>query len=1044
MPPPSPIPVVAAVIEDGHGRVLVAQRPAHKHLALKWEFPGGKIEPGESPESALARELREELGIAIEIIRPLPRFTHDYGDVAIAMFPFVCRLAPSSPPPHPHEHIALRWVSRAELATLDLAAADLPVVVALAQSMPSHPLDPATVSRLPAPGDNVAIAIRRLEAGTPLAFPGGPCVLAHTVLEGHRFAVEKIAVGEPLLSWGLPFGAALTDIAPGDYVCNQSMLAALAVRQLGTATLPTRANFRDVDEPFQLDERLIRSAPPVELAQPPRTFSGYRRPGPRGVGSRNFIVILGTTSRTASFARQLTARLQALARVHPSLDGIVAIAHTEGGGTSEPNNTLEVLRALAGFIVHPNVGAVLAVDYGVEPITNARLQEFMRTRGYPLDAVPHHFLTLNHGLAAGLAEGERLVRGWLPAVSALRRTDEPLSALRIALQCGGSDAFSGVSGNPLAGAIVHEAIRHGAAGVLTEIDETMGAEGYLLKNVRDLATARAFMGKLAAFREKLAWHGLTPESNPSAGNKFRGLYNIALKSLGAVHKKDPRTRLERVIDYAEPLTEPGFALMNGPGNDLEGIAGQVGCGCNLILFVTGNGSITNFPFVPTLKITTTTRRHELLIHEMDINAGRYLDGEPFEQVTADAFELLVATASGKKSKGEHAGHSQVSLWRNWAQTDTSHLAELRARIAPDGKPIEVGPVSDRPIQGGSKTSPTLSLVRVDDSRFATERVALVLPTSLCSTQIARLAADRLNAKQLGRAQGITRFVAFTHTEGCGFGGETMYQLLHRTYRGYLTHPNVAAALLLEHGCEKVPNDVMRHHLGAAGVATAQFGWASVQLDGGIEKALGKIEAWFEEKFTALPPAATATTDLGALSLALLTAAPVSTATATALASIARGVVASGGSVLLVESDPLLANIPFRSALLGATAPHATLSYGEPIRQPGLHLVASESEHWVENLTGLSGCGAHLAVTVVSGHAQQGHPLLPVIQAAEPGERSRVAADDIDLFLSGDATDDEAELIRWIVAVAQHERTPASMAQGFVDFQLTRGLLGLTT
>ena len=130
MPQSTPLPVVAAVIEDGAGRVLVAQRPAHKHLALKWEFPGGKVEPGESPEVALARELREELGIEIEIRCALPRFTHDYGTVAIAMIPFVCRLAPGSPAPQAHEHAALRWVSPTELATLDLAAADLPIVAA--------------------------------------------------------------------------------------------------------------------------------------------------------------------------------------------------------------------------------------------------------------------------------------------------------------------------------------------------------------------------------------------------------------------------------------------------------------------------------------------------------------------------------------------------------------------------------------------------------------------------------------------------------------------------------------------------------------------------------------------------------------------------------------------------------------------------------------------------------------------------------------------------------------------------------------------------
>ena len=131
MPETKPVPVVAAVLTDPAGRVLVAQRPAHKHLALQWEFPGGKIETDEAPAAALARELREELGIEIEVVRALAEFTHDYGSVVIAMMPFVCRLAPGSPAPHAHEHVALRWVLPAELATLDLAAADLPIVAAL-------------------------------------------------------------------------------------------------------------------------------------------------------------------------------------------------------------------------------------------------------------------------------------------------------------------------------------------------------------------------------------------------------------------------------------------------------------------------------------------------------------------------------------------------------------------------------------------------------------------------------------------------------------------------------------------------------------------------------------------------------------------------------------------------------------------------------------------------------------------------------------------------------------------------------------------------
>ncbi|HUR56187.1 MAG TPA: UxaA family hydrolase [Opitutaceae bacterium] len=908
--------------------------------------------------------------------------------------------------------------------------------------MSAHALAFTAAGRLPRPGDNVAIAVRRLEVGTAIQLPAGTCTLEHTVLEGHRFAVRAIATGEPLLSWSMPFGTALRPIAPGDYVSNQSMLDALAARRIDGAKLPGQANFADRLDVFALDEQAFEPSPASDVARETRTFAGYRRPGRRGVGTRNYIVVIGTTSRTASFARQLAARLQPLARVHPSLDGIVAIAHTEGGGPGEPNNSAEVLRALAGFMVHSNVGAVLAVDHGVEPITNARLRAFMQDGGYPLDDVPHAFLTIRSGLAATLAEGERIIRGWLPQVSALQRMNEPVSGLRIALQCGGSDAFSGVSGNPLAGAMVHEVIRHGGTGVLTEIDEAVGAEGYLLKKVRDLITARMFASKLAAFRERLSWHGVTPENNPSGGNKFRGLYNIALKSLGAVHKKDPRTRLDFVIDYAEQLGAPGFYFMNGPGNDLEGIAGQVGAGCNLFLFVTGNGSVTNFPFAPTLKITTTTRRHQLLIHEMDINAGRYLDGESMEDLTAESFDLLLATASGRKTKGEHAGHSQVSLWRNWRQTDSSRLDELRARIAPDGQPLALAPSTLPP--GEYADAVALRVTETEDGRFATERVGRVLPTSLCASQIARLAAERLNAKHVGEAQGFSRFVALTHTEGCGFGGESMYHLLHRTYRGYLTHPNVAAALLLEHGCEKVPNDVMRRQLESAGVAQERFGWSSVQLDGGIEKALRNIEEWFTAKVATRPAAAPMMADLGALTLGVLTAAPVTATTAAALAQIARTIVAAGGSVVLPEADPLLAHQGFVTATVGNTPLHATLAYGQPIGRAGLHVVASETSHWVENLTGLGGCGAHAVLAVVSEHPQQGHPLVPVIQVAEPTQRGTIADEDIDLFLAGDATADEAALVRLLVAVAQRAHAPVAMAQGFVDFQLTRGLLGITT
>jgi altronate dehydratase len=313
---------------------------------------------------------------------------------------------------------------------------------------------------------------------------------------------------------------------------------------------------------------------------------------------------------------------------------------------------------------------------------------------------------------------------------------------------------------------------------------------------------------------------------------------------------------------------------------------------------------------------------------------------------------------------------------------------------------------------------------------------------MCSSQIALMAAERLTASGLGRDRGIARFVGLAHTEGCGFGGESLYRLLHRAYRGYATHPNVASALLLEHGCEKISNDAMRRQFEAAGLPLDRFGWASVQLDGGIEKSLSGVESWFASAIAALPPAEPVPAGLGALAVGIAAAGPVSTASAEALASLARAILGAGGSVMIPESDPLMAG-PFRAGVF-AGEPRPSLAYGEPAAERGLHLVATETEDWVENLTGIGASGAHLFVGVASGQARPGHPLVPLIQVAEPAERARIPAEDLDGFLSGDPAADAAMLAALCAAVASGTRTVRSMSGGPADFQLTRGLLGVST
>jgi altronate dehydratase len=427
-------------------------------------------------------------------------------------------------------------------------------------------------ARLPEAGDNAALAIQRLEAGTQV-IRGPRCVtLAHTVLEGHRFAWGPIPEGASLLSWGLPFGVAARDIQPGEYLCNDRILVTLKERDI-EAVLPKEPNFNDFHQVYELDEDRFLDAEQLPRHAGETTFEGYARGESRGVGTRNYIAVLGTTSWTAGYARALAQRFQDVPKAYPQIDGVIPVAHTEGGGANRPNNFDLLMRTLAGFMVHPNIGAILVVDYARQAVNNSLLKAFMEANAYPLDEVRHEFVSLSGDFSADLAVGETVLRQWLEPVNRDKRTTQSMAHLKIALQCGGSDAFSGVSGNPLAGWVSRELVQNGGSANLAETSELIGAEPYVLNKVKDLDTARAFLNTINRFQEWAGWHGHSAEGNPSGGNLLRGLYNIAIKSIGAARKKDPEVRLDAVIDYSQPMTRPGFYFMDIAGNDLVSFAG---------------------------------------------------------------------------------------------------------------------------------------------------------------------------------------------------------------------------------------------------------------------------------------------------------------------------------------------------------------------------------------------------------------------------------------------------------------------------------------
>jgi altronate dehydratase len=922
------------------------------------------------------------------------------------------------------------------------------------------------VGRLPAPGDNVAMATCRLQAGTRVSYGGSEFTLRHTVLEGHRFAVEPIAEGEDLLSWGLRFGCAIRDIAPGDYACNEKILRVLRERLRvspergededpeGTSDqgggrvpggqdvvglkLPEEPNFSDAElEPYVLDEERFRPGEQVPFHDEPRTFMGYRRGAGRGVGTRNYVVVMGVTSRLTGFVRALELEMKGVADTYENVDGIVCVAHTEGGEERTPNNLDLLLRTLSGFMVNPNVGAVLVLDQGgEETVTNSMLGAYLEEYGYPIDDLPHEFMSLEGSFRRDLERAKAVVRGWLEEVDAVRRTEEPASELKIGLQCGGSDAFSGISANPLVGWVSKEVIRNGGIANLAETDELIGAEHFVLDNVKDLDTARRFLSAVERFKERVSWHGQTAEDNPSGGNNYRGLYNISIKSLGAAMKKHHDVRIDRIIEYAERMDEGGFYFMDSPGNDLESIAGQVASGANMIFFTTGNGSITNFPFVPTIKFVTTTGRYELLSKDMDVNAGAYLDGAPIDELGRQTFERTLRAASGERTVGERAGHAQVSIWRDWKQTSDENLDQLRNAPEPGGEPL---PVKE------SAPEVEFSFEAIKSGRgTVVDQVGLVMPTSLCSGQISRRIANRLNERDatLGK---VTRFVALPHTEGCGVSAGSAETIYSRTVLGHLASPTVRFGLLLEHGCEKTHNDYFRNRLEEAGLDPNRFGWASVQLDGGIDSVVAKVEDWFTGTLDSAEDLEYENAGPEALRLGLYAAGSISNEAALSLAQVTLVVANSGGTVVVPERAAVLSSPAYLEAVLGDIPVENTLAYGQavPSGKPGLHVMEAPTDHWVETATGLGATGVEVMLAHVGGHPLQAHRMIPLVQASSDSETLEKHAEDLDVLLEGDPSGWTEQLLETIAAVASRAYVPRLVEAGNTDFQFTRGLLGVS-
>jgi altronate hydrolase len=251
--------------------------------------------------------------------------------------------------------------------------------------------------------------------------------------------------------------------------------------------------------------------------------------------------------------------------------------------------------------------------------------------------------------------GVEAVKAMLPIVNNVRRETVPASELMLALQCGGSDGYSGITANPALGYAADLLVRHGGTAILSETPEIYGAEHLLTRRARTPEVGQKLVDIIHWWEDYTSRNNMELNNNPSPGNKLGGLTTILEKSLGAA-AKGGTTPLNAVYHYADPVTEKGFVFMDTPGYDPVSATGQVAGGANVLAFTTGRGSAYGCKPTPSIKIATNSEMYHKMIDDMDINGGEVVEGSSLEEKGQEIFDMILRVASGEKTKSELLGY----------------------------------------------------------------------------------------------------------------------------------------------------------------------------------------------------------------------------------------------------------------------------------------------------------------------------------------------------------------------------------------------------
>ena len=484
--------------------------------------------------------------------------------------------------------------------------------------------------------DNIVVAIDPINSGDRAE----NVVASQRIPRGHKMAVETIAKEASVIKYGQVIGFAREDIAPGQWVHEHNVYMHAFDR-----------NYR-----FGTDARPTSFVP----AERRRTFQGFRRANGK-YGTRNFVAVLTSVNCSASAARFIVEEINrsGVLADYPNVDGVISLVHGTGCGIDSHGEAYELLkRTQWGYATNPNVGGVLMVGLGCEGF---QIPRWMQSYGITENET-FRTLTIQEvgGTRKTVAAGVATIREMLPIAERARRELVPASELMLALQCGGSDGYSGITANPALGAAVDLLVRHGGTAILSETPEIYGAEHLLTRRAATREIGEKLVGVIKWWEDYTERNRMNMNNNPSPGNKAGGLTTILEKSLGAA-AKGGTTTLQGVYHYAEKVDAKGFVYMDTPGYDPVAATGQVAGGANVLCFTTGRGSAFGCKPTPSIKLATNHYVYETMTEDMDINCGDVLDGVSLEQKGREIFDKVLKVASGEHTKSENLGYGDLEF-----------------------------------------------------------------------------------------------------------------------------------------------------------------------------------------------------------------------------------------------------------------------------------------------------------------------------------------------------------------------------------------------